>query len=97
MKSKIFANLERPEYVRCAKIGPEHAPAGKSPGEAWCGRIVGSEWTFDSANHALMTGFTSSSLMLCHGCSVAIKGALKAVAYGPKRRTPGSREEDDDE
>lgn len=96
MKTKWSASLERPDYVRCAKYGPLHVPSGKSPEDVWCGRKAVSEWTFESANHAILTGFTASSLMLCHGCSVAIKGALKAVSYGPKRRTPGAKDDDDE-
>lgn len=93
-----FGTQERPDYVYCAKIGQVNTPSGRSHSETWCGVKDPKGWTFDNAGHALATGFTSSANMLCHGCSVAIRAALKAVSYGPKRRTPGSRvDEDDDE
>ncbi len=77
--------MRRPEYVHCAQMGlwDGSVPLSKT----WCGRVdtPKDEWQFESANHALLSGRSRS--MLCPECATAIKEALRAVAYRPRRKS----------
>ena len=73
-----------PDYVKCCALQQQDSGV-----MTWCGKVAGrDEWLFVDANHAIATGRTASPLMLCADCTFRMKEAIKAIAYGPKRRAP---------
>lgn len=79
----------RPSHVKCAQMdlwdgGDPPKPTYKT----WCGRIAPPtmEWQFTSANHALLNGQQGGRLMLCAECAIAMKEALRAVAYRSRQK-----------
>jgi len=80
---------KRPNYVICAQMDLWDGKDPPSPThKTWCGRIIppSMEFQFANANHALLNGFKNGRLMLCAECATAIKDALRAGAYRPKRQ-----------
>lgn len=80
---------KRPNYVICAQMDLWDGKDPPSPThETWCGRVVplNMEFQFTNANHALLNGRNAGRLMLCAECAVAMKDALRAVAYRPQRK-----------
>jgi hypothetical protein len=79
---------KRHNFVHCAQMDLWDGKDPPSPTHrTWCGRAVplSMEFQFTNANHALLNGRNAGRLMLCTDCAAAIKAALRAVAYRPKR------------
>lgn len=62
--------LERPEWVKCVRMGLMN-----EPDRTWCGESS-TRWDFVDAGHAALNGFHGGRLVCCPDCSKAISHCL---------------------